>query len=724
MTPGSTPEQAVKQFLAARSQNPNLTPEDFCRSASELSPEAARVLQSINFESGVAGTFTQPRSAGSASSVPSSAPEPTKLGAYAIRRKLGQGGMGTVYLGMDSRLDREVAVKVMRPEISANPEARARFLREAKAMAAVKHDHVATIYAADQEPDGTTWLAMELLEGESLEDSLKAGRPLDWKGVMRIGREIALGLAAAHAKKMIHRDIKPANVWLESPGGRVKILDFGLVRPTETDSDMTGVGALIGTPAYMAPEQADGGPIDHRCDLFSLGVLLYRLATGKSPFIGLTVLATLINVTTEEPERVMTLRPDCPPGLAVLIHRLLEKNRDSRPPTAGAVAEELQRLLHDDSQTPLMLPPKSEREPVRAGRSKAWLIAAPVLLLLLVGGFIVIKQMSKDGTEPEAKTKIPDQPVAASADNKDKSKAVVFPDDKGKSPTLAIPDNKDKPPIGAAPDDKGKPPVVVAPEEKSKPVTALLGNPKTAPLPPTFANSLGMEFVKVPKGAGWLGGGDGAPGHTKAEFARDFYIGKYEVTQEEWTKITGKNPSEFSRTGDSQVAVKDIKEEDLKRFPAENMSWDETRAFLTLLNKKDGQKGWIYRLPTSQEWEYACRGGPQADKSNSEFDFYFAKPTNQLAPEQANVFSGPEEGLQRPAKVGSYKPNPLGLYDMVGNVNEWCDNAYSPGSDIKATKGGGWVDIAASCRCSFLGACGPADRRSTLGCRLVIVPAD
>ncbi|WP_261339977.1 protein kinase domain-containing protein [Zavarzinella formosa] len=285
------------------------------------------------------------------------------LGVYTIQRKLGEGGMGAVYLAIDTRLKREAAIKVMRPEIASHPLARARFLREAQAMAAVKHENVATIHAANEEADGTTWLAMELLEGESLDDAVKRGKWFDWKTIFRLGREVALGLQAAHAKRLIHRDIKPANIWLEAPDGKVKLLDFGLARQVETEGHLTGSGAMLGTPSYMSPEQANGDPLDGRCDLFSLGVLLYRLVTGKLPFTGPTVMATVAALASKDPTPVLTLRPDCPTGLAALIHLLLAKNRNQRPATAKAVADELLKIERDGSQTQVVVPPVPEDKP-------------------------------------------------------------------------------------------------------------------------------------------------------------------------------------------------------------------------------------------------------------------------------------------------------------------------------------------------------------------------
>ncbi len=238
-----------------------------------------------------------------------------------------------------------------------------------------------------------------------------------------------------------------------------------------------------------------------------------------------------------------------------------------------------------------------------------------------------------------------------------------------------------------------------------------------------------MEFVLVPKGKSWLGGGGGKPGEKEVEMPRDFYLGKYLVTQEEWQSVMGNNPSYFSRPGKGKDAVQGIPDEELKRFPVENVSWDDAQLFLAEVNKRVKEGGWAYRLPTEVEWEYACRGGPLADKRDSAFDFYFDKPANQLLPGKANFNSS----KGRTCKVGSYPPNPLGLYDMLGNVWEWCaDTVVNPqnlsyqdkGDSLRVERGGCWHDTdsgpycRASARISF-----PASRRNNdHGLRLARVP--
>ncbi len=225
---------------------------------------------------------------------PQAAGEIGRLGGYRVLKQLGAGGMGMVYEAEDPRLQRPVALKVMKPEVAKNATARERFLREARAAARLRSDHVVTIHQVGE--DGpVVFLAMEFLEGMSLDDWLKRGSRPTTAQAARIGRQIALGLADAHARGLIHRDVKPGNIWLDSAHqGRVKLLDFGLARGgSEDDHQLTQSGTIVGTPAYMAPEQARGEKVDHRADLFSLGVVLYRLTTGRLPFRGDNTLSVL-----------------------------------------------------------------------------------------------------------------------------------------------------------------------------------------------------------------------------------------------------------------------------------------------------------------------------------------------------------------------------------------------------------------------------------------------
>ena len=265
------------------------------------------------------------------------------LAHYRVRSLIGEGNIGLVFLAEDTQLCRPVALKVIKPEMAGAPGVRERFIREAQAAAAIKHDHIVTIHQVGRDVD-VQFLAMEYLQGLSLQSWLERGRKASTDLVLRVGREIAAGLAAAHRHGLIHRDIKPANIWLEAPSGRVKILDFGMARSERHDAQLTHAGTVMGTPAYMAPEQASGETAGAGSDLFSLGCVLYRLCTGRSPFEGATILAVLSALASATPRSLREIEPEVRPALDELVMRLLAKDPTARPASARAVVDAIRAI--------------------------------------------------------------------------------------------------------------------------------------------------------------------------------------------------------------------------------------------------------------------------------------------------------------------------------------------------------------------------------------------
>ncbi|MCE9562929.1 MAG: protein kinase [Planctomycetes bacterium] len=275
---------------------------------------------------------------------------PAHIGQYLLLGELGRGGMGVVYRAEDPHLKREVALKVMLPQFASNATAKARFVREARAQAKVEHEHVAVIHQV-AEHDGLPYIVMPLLKGMTLHAALRANPRPPISEVVRIAREMAEGLAAAHESGLVHRDIKPANIWLEGKKLRVRLLDFGLARiaveadgAEQDNGPVTREGALIGTPAYMSPEQARGNPVDGRTDLWSLGVILYQMTSGELPFNGPTTITILTSLSLDTPVTPVVKNPAVPPELSALIMRLLAKDPAHRPPTAEILADELRAI--------------------------------------------------------------------------------------------------------------------------------------------------------------------------------------------------------------------------------------------------------------------------------------------------------------------------------------------------------------------------------------------
>ena len=316
------------------------------------------------------------------------------LGNYEVEEVIGQGGMGVVLKAYEPALHRHVAIKVMAAAVAGSATARRRFTREAQAAAAVCHENIVPVYGVN-EVDGLPYLVMQFVVGESLQDRLDRTGPLALAEIVRIGLQTAAGLTAAHAQGLIHRDIKPANLLLENDTERVKITDFGLARMID-DVQLTQDGVVTGTPEYMAPEQARGEAVDHLADLFSLGSVLYAMATGGPPFHASSAIAVLRQVSEQTQAPITTMNPNMPDWLDALIARLLAKNPMDRFQSAAEVVNLLSGYLAYLEQPEKVTPPevpntkKNGRQGDREIRRKPiglLLSLSPSLLVLIAVGF-------------------------------------------------------------------------------------------------------------------------------------------------------------------------------------------------------------------------------------------------------------------------------------------------------------------------------------------------
>src|SRR5882762_3175087 len=295
---------------------------------------------------------------------------------YRILGKLGGGGMGVVYEAEDTRLGRRVALKFIPDNLVGDPKSLERFEREARAASQLNHPNICTIHDIDDN-NGHPFIVMEKLEGESLKQMIR-GRALDADAILEIGVQVAEALSASHAKGIIHRDIKPANIFLTTTG-QAKVLDFGLAKltteaklATSTDTgiedSLTAVGVIPGTAVYMAPEQARSEPLDPRSDLFSFGVVLYEMATGKKPFSGTNIVTTLDSVLHQKPAPPLSLNPSLPPELQNIIGRAMEKDKNKRYQSASAMKAALQHLKKE-TESGLTRTGKKLAQPLRVATS-------------------------------------------------------------------------------------------------------------------------------------------------------------------------------------------------------------------------------------------------------------------------------------------------------------------------------------------------------------------
>ncbi len=686
-----------------------------------------------------------------------------RLGQYRVLRVLGAGGMGVVFQAEDPRLQRLIALKAMLPGLAASDSAKQRFLREARAAAALKHDHIVTIHQVDEDR-GVPFLAMEFLEGEPLDDRLKREGKLPLTEVLRIGREIAEGLAAAHERGLIHRDIKPANVWLEGKKGRVKILDFGLARAATGEAHLTQSGAIVGTPAYMAPEQAQGKNLDPRADLFSLGCVLYRTATGEAPFRGADMISTLMAVATENPAPPVSLNVEMPAELSDLIMQLLAKKPEDRPESAQALAEILERMAHE---TPPRAAKAGAQQPGAGRRGRRFAIAAGASFFFAAlttaaiyflwqtpNGIIRIEVsdpdiqvvLDKDGPTIKGVGKQDIKVTPGAHGLKIKRGDLDFETEgfvlrKGETITLKIEWLEEgklqvvqagkgvigemAPPIQAA--KKETPPTEVAKEVAKNSATPFAVAPFNAAkakehqdawakhlgVPVEATNKIGMKLRLIPPGV-WL---------TPA-----YYLGKYEVTQGEWEQVMGYNPSQFGPKNPNLAGM------DTSKFPVDVVSWFDSVEYCNKLSELEGLKPYYdlrvtkwgpkdgkqvaeaeakilggsgYHLPTDAEWEHGCRAGTNTA-------YHFGDKEDDL-PEYAWF---DKNSANRTHGVGEKKPNAFGLYDMHGNVWEWTESLKAVNDTRRFLRGGSFIHNASGPRSANRAFNKPTYRVNNLGLRV------
>lgn len=321
-------------------------------------------------------------------------------GRYSVQSKIGEGGMGSVYLAEQVSIGRKVALKVLQGNYASDDEFIGRFRREARLAASLNHRNIVTVYDFDQSDDGSLFIAMEYLQGEKLSEVIRKEGPLDISRAVRLGLQIADGLAAAHRAGVIHRDIKPDNVMVVgAPGNEdIKLMDFGIARMMDTGTvgNLTRPGMIMGTPAYMAPEQAEGSEISEQTDLYALGIVLYEMLSGTVPFKAPTPSAVLIKQLQEAPAPLRKLRREVPAALERIVMRALEKKPQKRPRDMNEILQELQKVdaalvVQDSPKTMMqtMVFKSGARERIKLPKAPGFLIGASSLVAVLILGIIV-----------------------------------------------------------------------------------------------------------------------------------------------------------------------------------------------------------------------------------------------------------------------------------------------------------------------------------------------
>ena len=655
-----------------------------------------------------------------------------RLGEYRILQVLGIGGMGVVFRAEDSRLKRQVAIKVMKPSVASSRSAKDRFIREAQFTAAIEHDNIVQIYQVGED-NGVPFIAMPFLKGESLKSRLERKGKLPQSDVIKIGIQVAAGLAAAHERNLIHRDIKPDNLWLEEKTGRVKILDFGLVRASSEDAGLTQSGAVMGTPRYMAPEQAMGEDVDARCDLFSLGSVLYHLVSGNLPFEGANLTATLMAVVHQEPRRLDSVADGIHPELVQLISRLLAKDRNNRPANASGVAKSLSAIhqqlkratskpANDESRSgsgemPKLVPqsllsePKPDKEeprvvnatkaapipPAGPPKQRMLLAAGAGGILLVMLGVLFYTITDKDGNKTVVK--VPSG-TPAEFDLQPGSKLSIR-EEADSATTSAVSGSKPQSSDSTAgwhgwPADAPKP--AIAPFDADQAKKHQEEWAVYLKVPVEYTNSIGMKFRLIPPGEFLMGStqeeieaclpaaGDDVlwqdciksegPRH-KVVLTQPVYIAVHEVTQAQFQQITQKNPAAFAATGKWAEYVAGV---DTTTLPVEGVVWNDAVEFCRLLKEKEGLVGTPEGVSANAPYGHE----PYRLPSEAEWEFACRSGSNAAYDIGDSTDHLPrvawyiDTSKDRTHAVGELSSNSFGLFDMHGNAWEWVLDAWNP----------------------------------------------
>jgi formylglycine-generating enzyme required for sulfatase activity/predicted Ser/Thr protein kinase len=623
------------------------------------------------------------------------------LGSYQVQREIGRGGMGVVYLAHEQSLGRVVAVKVLASRLADDAAYVKRFGREARAVARLDHPNIVHALSVGEQ-DGLYYIAMQYVKGRSLAQFIREKSPLEWRGALDITRQAAEALAEAHKHGIIHRDIKPDNIMVDETG-RVKVMDFGLARATAASTKLTADGTQLGTPMYMSPEQINGNPVDGRTDIYSLGVTLYEMLTGRPPFQADTPMALMYQITHKPLPDVSKQNAAVPDNVVELVAGMTAQDPGRRYPSAQALRSRLIDVLSGSSRVP-------ERQIVPQAAMALDAQLRSDILELSTG---LTASRSTHAVSSQAPASAQDEPSTRVTIGRRSVLAMLvvlfvllgvslWPRGNGGG-------------IAEAPVPAETP--ATEPPAESSDIGELTWRTKGEGAVLTLPGGVTVEMVWIPPGTFMMGSPPGEEGRAddekqrKVTISKGFWMGKYEVTQAQWKAVMGSNPSDFK--GDN--------------LPVENVSWNDCQEFIKRLNaRREGR----FRLPTEAEWEYACRAG-----TTTPYHFGRTISTDQANYSGISDVTGKRVYRKQTTDVGSFEANAWGLCDMHGNVWEWCQDWFGDYSGSTVTdptgatsgtarvlRGAGWGYGPLTCRSAYRGS-GPPDNRSwDDGFRVVVVP--
>ena len=674
----------------------------------------------------------------------------TRLGHYRILSLLGRGGMADVYRAEDERLGREVALKAVPPEFARDPERIERFEREVRAAARLSHPNIVTVHEFGR-GEGHHFYTMALMPGGDLKARIRAnpeGMPPAKARAVVVA--VARALDYAHQQGIVHRDVKPENIlfWQD---GTPQLTDFGIARAMESGTRMTATGMSIGSPHYMSPEQAQGLEVDGRSDLYSLGVVLYEMLTGRLPFeAGNTLAVALAHLNEPVPELPAALAAWQP-----VVDRLLAKSLEDRYGSAGELASILTEEKLPPERATRVVPVRGQVGPTRrAGASGTRLVEVAksprTTVAALVGGMLALAVVGvgyfllrdTKGPEPGPTLRggggqVRPAPVRPALGRPDPPATPMIPPERvpygsltlqlePRDARVTLPDVEPRYRPGVRLPEGAYRVIVRSSGYRTVTRTIDLSGDtrvrialeKVGPRTGETRVFDAIEFVWIPAGEFRMGSTsrhadlDEEP-VTRVRLTRGFWMGKYEVTQAQWQAVMGSNPSRFKNCGGN--------------CPVETVSWNDVQEFIGKLNGRSG--GRRYRLPTEAEWEYAARAGTETDTDTYAGDMTSLRGNdpvlNRIAWYREN--SG---GRTHPA--GRKAPNAFGLHDMLGNVWEWLGDRYGsyPGGSLtdpvgsrsgleRVIRGGSWGGNAGYCRSASRDGLSPGYRYDGLGFRLL-----